>query len=215
MANLERLRTLMFGIRLPPSGAGLRVSLSAGLATNERHGRSLDEIIARADSACMPPRTRDGIWCASRMKGIWRPPPSGARSASLRASRACTSRGMPWLDFVHLDFAARQRRKFQPIQFFLEFMEDVLLDLARAPKSVQFRPLSGHGACESHVKRVGACGSRREPATAMLSSSCFLSKLATAGASVSADARPASMICIRALLMAALNSRSLPMPPNE
>jgi PleD family two-component response regulator len=36
---------------LPTSGAGLRVSLSAGLAISLRHGRSLDEMIARADSA--------------------------------------------------------------------------------------------------------------------------------------------------------------------
>jgi len=51
MATLERLRTLVFGIHLPASGAGLRVSVSAGLATSQRHGRSLDEMIARADSA--------------------------------------------------------------------------------------------------------------------------------------------------------------------
>jgi diguanylate cyclase (GGDEF)-like protein len=51
MASLERMRTLVFGIRLPVSGAGMRVSLSAGLATSLRHGRSLDEMIARADSA--------------------------------------------------------------------------------------------------------------------------------------------------------------------
>jgi diguanylate cyclase (GGDEF)-like protein len=51
MASLERMRTMMFGIHLPASGAGLRVSLSAGLATSQRHGRSLDEMIARADSA--------------------------------------------------------------------------------------------------------------------------------------------------------------------
>jgi diguanylate cyclase (GGDEF)-like protein len=50
-ASLERLRTLVFGIHLPTSGAGLRVSLSAGLAISLRHGRSLDEMIARADSA--------------------------------------------------------------------------------------------------------------------------------------------------------------------
>jgi diguanylate cyclase (GGDEF)-like protein len=50
-ASLERVRTLVFGIRLPTSGAGLRVSLSAGLAISLRHGRSLDEMIARADSA--------------------------------------------------------------------------------------------------------------------------------------------------------------------
>jgi len=50
-ASLERMRTLVFGIHLPTSGAGLRVSVSAGLATSQRHGRSLDEMIARADSA--------------------------------------------------------------------------------------------------------------------------------------------------------------------
>jgi diguanylate cyclase (GGDEF)-like protein len=50
-ASLERMRTLVFGIQLPASGAGLRVSLSAGLATSLRHGRSLDEMIARADAA--------------------------------------------------------------------------------------------------------------------------------------------------------------------
>jgi PleD family two-component response regulator len=42
---------LVFGIRLPATGTGLRVTLSAGLATSLGHGRSLDEMIARADSA--------------------------------------------------------------------------------------------------------------------------------------------------------------------
>jgi diguanylate cyclase (GGDEF)-like protein len=51
LASLERMRTMVFGIRLPALGAGLRVSLSAGLATSLKHGRSLDEMIARADSA--------------------------------------------------------------------------------------------------------------------------------------------------------------------
>jgi diguanylate cyclase (GGDEF)-like protein len=51
MATLDRLRNLVFGIHLPPSGAGLQVSLSAGLATHEKHVRSLDELIARADAA--------------------------------------------------------------------------------------------------------------------------------------------------------------------
>jgi len=51
IAALERMRTLVFAIRLPASGARLRVSLSAGLATSARHGRTLDEMIARADSA--------------------------------------------------------------------------------------------------------------------------------------------------------------------
>ncbi len=51
IATLERLRTRVFGIRLPASGAGLRVSLSAGLALHGKHVRSLDELIARADAA--------------------------------------------------------------------------------------------------------------------------------------------------------------------
>ena len=51
MASLERMRTLVFGIHVPASGAGLRVSLSAGVASSLDHGRSLDEMIARADSA--------------------------------------------------------------------------------------------------------------------------------------------------------------------
>ena len=51
IATLERLRTLVFGINLPASGAGLRVSMSAGLATRDAQVRSLDELIARADAA--------------------------------------------------------------------------------------------------------------------------------------------------------------------
>jgi diguanylate cyclase (GGDEF)-like protein len=51
LSSLERLRALVFAIRLPSSGSGLRVSLSAGLATSDADTRSLDELIARADAA--------------------------------------------------------------------------------------------------------------------------------------------------------------------
>ncbi len=51
LTTLERLRALVFGIHLPPSGAGLQVSLSAGLASRDKQVRSLDELIARADAA--------------------------------------------------------------------------------------------------------------------------------------------------------------------
>jgi diguanylate cyclase (GGDEF)-like protein len=51
IASLERLRTLVFGIRLPPSGSGMRVSLSAGLAFLEDGVKSLEDLIARADVA--------------------------------------------------------------------------------------------------------------------------------------------------------------------
>ncbi|MGO9036443.1 MAG: diguanylate cyclase [Steroidobacteraceae bacterium] len=51
LSSLERLRALVFAIRLPSSGSGLRVSLSAGLATSDADTRSLDELVARADAA--------------------------------------------------------------------------------------------------------------------------------------------------------------------
>jgi diguanylate cyclase (GGDEF)-like protein len=51
MATLERLRTLIYRIRLPASGVGLRVSLSAGVAAFDASVNSLDELIARADKA--------------------------------------------------------------------------------------------------------------------------------------------------------------------
>jgi diguanylate cyclase (GGDEF)-like protein len=51
VASLERLRTLVFGIRLPPSGNGLRVSLSAGLACYDDSVKSFEDLIARADAA--------------------------------------------------------------------------------------------------------------------------------------------------------------------
>ena len=50
-ASLERLRTRVFGIRLPSPGAGLKVSLSAGLAFYDESTRSLEDLVARADAA--------------------------------------------------------------------------------------------------------------------------------------------------------------------
>jgi diguanylate cyclase (GGDEF)-like protein len=50
-ASLERLRTRMFAIRLPVTGNGLKVSLSAGLAFYDHSTRSLEDLIARADAA--------------------------------------------------------------------------------------------------------------------------------------------------------------------
>jgi diguanylate cyclase (GGDEF)-like protein len=52
LASLDRLRTLVLGIRLPAgAGADIHVSLSAGLATNDEGAKSLDELVARADAA--------------------------------------------------------------------------------------------------------------------------------------------------------------------
>jgi diguanylate cyclase (GGDEF)-like protein len=51
VASLERLRTLVFGIRLPPSGSDLQVSLSAGLASFDDTVKSFEDFVARADAA--------------------------------------------------------------------------------------------------------------------------------------------------------------------
>ena len=48
---LERLRAALLAIELPASGAGLHVSLSAGLAMLDAQTKNLDELIARADAA--------------------------------------------------------------------------------------------------------------------------------------------------------------------
>jgi diguanylate cyclase (GGDEF)-like protein len=56
---LERLRTLALAIKLPSTGDGLRVCLSAGLATVEPNCKSLDELIASADAALYHAK-RDG-----------------------------------------------------------------------------------------------------------------------------------------------------------
>jgi diguanylate cyclase (GGDEF)-like protein len=68
MANLERLRTLMYRIHLPASGAALRVSLSAGIAAFDADVRSLDELIARADKALYAAKSdgRDRVSIADR-----------------------------------------------------------------------------------------------------------------------------------------------------
>jgi diguanylate cyclase (GGDEF)-like protein len=51
VASLERLRTLVFGIRLPPTGSDLQVSLSAGLASFDDKVKSFEDLVARADAA--------------------------------------------------------------------------------------------------------------------------------------------------------------------
>ena len=58
LAIIERLRVLALEIRLPASGADLRVSFSAGLATNEPGVNTLDDVIARADAALYQAKER-------------------------------------------------------------------------------------------------------------------------------------------------------------
>ncbi|MDE2305932.1 MAG: GGDEF domain-containing protein [Gammaproteobacteria bacterium] len=65
---LEGLRAQLLAIQLPPAGAGLRVSLSAGLATLEENARTLDELVARADEALYEAKSqgRDLVRIAER-----------------------------------------------------------------------------------------------------------------------------------------------------
>ena len=65
IASLERLRTLVFGIRLPPTGSDLRVSLSAGLASFDATVKSLEDFVARADAALYARRMTAAISSAS------------------------------------------------------------------------------------------------------------------------------------------------------
>lgn len=58
LASMERLRIAALAIELPSSGAGLRVSFSAGLATNERGTKTLDDVIAQADTALYEAKNR-------------------------------------------------------------------------------------------------------------------------------------------------------------
>lgn len=51
LASIERLRIMALEIELPASAGGLRVSFSAGLATNAAGTKALDEIVAEADVA--------------------------------------------------------------------------------------------------------------------------------------------------------------------
>jgi len=51
LSVVERLRTVAQTIRIPNSGDGMKVSLSAGLAINESHLNSLEAVVARADIA--------------------------------------------------------------------------------------------------------------------------------------------------------------------
>jgi diguanylate cyclase (GGDEF)-like protein len=51
LGSLERLRTLVCGIRLPAGADGLQVSLSAGLASYDDTVKSFEDLIARADAA--------------------------------------------------------------------------------------------------------------------------------------------------------------------
>jgi diguanylate cyclase (GGDEF)-like protein len=51
MMSVERLRAAALQIKLPGSAVDVRVSFSAGLATNESGVKTLDDIVAQADVA--------------------------------------------------------------------------------------------------------------------------------------------------------------------
>lgn len=55
---VERLRLAALAIQLPSAGAGLRVSISAGLASYEEGMKTLDNIVAEADAALYESKER-------------------------------------------------------------------------------------------------------------------------------------------------------------
>lgn len=91
VAILERLRLSALAIQLPSSGADLRVSISAGLATNELGTKTLDCIVAAADAALYEAknRGRDAVRIANES---YRMASTGVRQA-LRSSGAVVATG--------------------------------------------------------------------------------------------------------------------------
>lgn len=84
LAILERLRLAALTIQLPASGAGLRVSLSAGLASNDVGAARLDDIVAHADAALYEAkyRGRDAVRIADES---YRMASTGVRRALQRS----------------------------------------------------------------------------------------------------------------------------------
>ena len=103
-ASVERLRNLAERIELPSNAANLRLSVSAGLATNAREPLSLDEIVASADVALYEAKAagRDLVRIARDSLGrIHRRAPRADRGAQHRSRHAEDGRSG-----VHLLFAA-------------------------------------------------------------------------------------------------------------
>jgi diguanylate cyclase (GGDEF)-like protein len=91
LSIMERLRLSALAIQLPSSGEGLRVSISAGLATNEHGASTLDSIVAAADAALYDAkdRGRDAVRIANES---YRMASTGVRRA-LRSSGAVVATG--------------------------------------------------------------------------------------------------------------------------
>jgi diguanylate cyclase (GGDEF)-like protein len=89
LAVMGRLREVALEIRLPQQCAGMRVSLSAGLALIDDHTKSLDELIASADRALYEAKEqgRDLVRVADTahragISGVWRAMGGDARDGS-------------------------------------------------------------------------------------------------------------------------------------
>jgi diguanylate cyclase (GGDEF)-like protein len=91
LAGMERLRLAALAIQLPSSGAGLRISFSAGLATSELAIRTLDDIVAQADAALYEAKNR-GRDLVRISDESYRMASTGVRQA-LRASGAAHTTG--------------------------------------------------------------------------------------------------------------------------
>jgi diguanylate cyclase (GGDEF)-like protein len=80
LAGLERLRVAALQIQLPSSADGLRVSFSAGVATNELGAKTLDDVVADADAALYEAKNhgRDLVRIA---EGSYRMASTGVRRA--------------------------------------------------------------------------------------------------------------------------------------
>jgi diguanylate cyclase (GGDEF)-like protein len=84
---IERLRLAALAVQLPSSGAGLRVSISAGVASYEEGVKTLDHLVAEADAALYEAkeRGRDVVTIAD---ASFRMASTGVRQALHRAGAA-------------------------------------------------------------------------------------------------------------------------------
>lgn len=94
LAGMERLRIAALAIELPSSGAGLRISFSAGLATSELGVATLDDVIAQADAALYEAKQR-GRNLVRISNESYRMASTGVRQALQASGAALATGGFP------------------------------------------------------------------------------------------------------------------------
>ena len=129
VASLERLRTLVFGIPLPPTGSGLQVSLSAGLASFDDSVKSL--------RGSHRPRRRGALPCEERRPGS-HPPVRGRFHEHGRTARAAADElaaRLPAVNFTPVEIGRKHARRMQVERVDREYIAVETMKSPRLPGS--------------------------------------------------------------------------------